>query len=97
MYFLGIMNNAAYYVYRYKDCRMKTIQMTLDENLIKEVDKEIKKLNMTRSVFTREALRKCLDYYHQIELEKKQIAGYKNKPVKSGEFDVWEDEQEWID
>lgn len=76
---------------------MRTIQMTLDENLIDEVDKEVKKLGTTRSAFTREALKKTLDYYHELELEKKQINGYKNNPVKPEEFDNWEKEQVWID
>lgn len=76
---------------------MRTIQMTFDEELINEVDKEVKKLGTTRSAFTREALRKFLVYYRELELEKKQIEGYKNNPVKSGEFDDWEDEQVWVD
>jgi metal-responsive CopG/Arc/MetJ family transcriptional regulator len=76
---------------------MKTIQMTLDEDLIKEVDKEVKKLGTTRSAFTREALKKILTYYHELELEKKQIEGYKKDPIKSGEFSDWETEQIWIE
>lgn len=71
--------------------------MTFDEELIEEVDKEVKKLGITRSAFTREALRKTLAYYHELELEKQQIKGYKNNPVKPGEFDGWEDEQVWTD
>ncbi|MCK4797796.1 MAG: ribbon-helix-helix protein, CopG family [Spirochaetes bacterium] len=76
---------------------MKTFQMTLDEKLIKKVDKEVKKLKTTRSAFTREALRKNLEYYHELELEKKQINGYKNYPIKHDEFSDWENEQVWID
>jgi metal-responsive CopG/Arc/MetJ family transcriptional regulator len=76
---------------------MKTIQMTLDEKLIDEVDKEVKKLGTTRSAFTRDALRKILAYYHELESEQKQIEGYKKNPVNPGEFDDWEDEQVWID
>ncbi len=29
------------------------------------------------------------------EQEEKQRAGYLCKPVKKGEFDIWEDEQVW--
>lgn len=29
------------------------------------------------------------------EQEEKQRAGYLRKPVKRGEFDIWEDEQVW--
>jgi len=39
---------------------MKTVQMTLDENLIKSVDKIVKAIGTTRSAFTRDALRQAL-------------------------------------
>ena len=35
---------------------MRTVQMTLDEELIEEVDKVVKKIGTTRSAFAREAL-----------------------------------------
>jgi len=76
---------------------MKTIQMTLDEELIKEVDKEIKKLGTTRSAFTRKALRVFLKHLHNLELEEKHKNGYKNNPIKQNEFDIWDKEQVWID
>ncbi len=76
---------------------MKTIQMTLDENLIKQVDKTIKKLGTTRSAFTRQALKHELEYLYTKKQEEKQIKGYKNKPIKHNEFDIWEKEQIWID
>ena len=76
---------------------MKTIQMTLDEKLIKQVDKTIKKLGTTRSAFTRLALKHELENLNIKELEQKHIEGYKNKPIKHDEFDVWEKEQVWIE
>jgi predicted transcriptional regulator len=76
---------------------MKTFQMTLDEELMKKVDSEVKKLGTTRSAFTRKALFNLLQYYHELELEQKQINGYKKSPPVPGEFDDWEDEQVWID
>ena len=66
--------------------------MTLDENLIKEVDKTVKKLGTTR-----EALKKSLKYMKQLELEKKHRHGYLKKPIKSDEFSDWENEQIWVD
>jgi metal-responsive CopG/Arc/MetJ family transcriptional regulator len=39
---------------------MKTVQMTLDEQLVKAVDRAARKLGTTRSGFTREALRSAL-------------------------------------
>lgn len=74
---------------------MKTIQMTLDENLIDEVDITVKKIGTTRSAFTRTALKHELENIKIKELEIKQIEGYKRKPVKNKEFDAWEKEQVW--
>jgi metal-responsive CopG/Arc/MetJ family transcriptional regulator len=40
---------------------MKTVQMTLDENLVEAVDREAKRIGTTRSAFARDALRaSCL-------------------------------------
>jgi len=39
---------------------MKTVQMTLDESLVREVDKAAKRLGTTRSAFARKALREAL-------------------------------------
>ena len=43
---------------------MRTIQMTLDEKLIEEVDKIVKELETTRSAFTRAALRNAVKNIH---------------------------------
>ncbi len=76
---------------------MKTVQMTLDENLVKAVDKAAKKLRTTRSAFTREALRSALREVRVKELESKHREGYQRRPVKRGEFSDWEPEQVWGD
>jgi len=76
---------------------MKTVQMTLDETLVKAVDSAAKKLRTTRSAFTREALRSALKEVRVRDLESKHRAGYKRKPVKRGEFSDWESEQIWGD
>ena len=76
---------------------MKTVQITLNENLVKAVDNAAKKLGTTRSVFTREALRSALKEVRVKNLESKHRAGYKRKPVKRGEFSDWESEQVWGD
>jgi len=71
---------------------MKTVQMTLDENLIASVDKVAKRLGTTRSAFTRQALKTALLEVRMNELERKHREGYKRKPVKRGEFEDWEAE-----
>ena len=76
---------------------MKTVQMTLDETLVKAVDSVVRKLGTTRSAFTREALRSALKEVRVRDLESKHREGYKRKPVKRGEFSDWESEQVWGD
>lgn len=74
---------------------MKTIQMTIDEPLLAEVDQVVQTLNTTRSAFIREALELALQRHTTAEREKKHAEGYARHPVEPGEFDVWEDEQAW--
>jgi metal-responsive CopG/Arc/MetJ family transcriptional regulator len=75
---------------------MKTVQMTLDEDLVEEVDRAAQALGTTRSAFTRDALRHALARVRERELEEKHRAGYARHPVREGEFDVWEEEQVWV-
>lgn len=76
---------------------MRTVQMTLDEDLVKAVDKAAKQLGTTRSAFAREALRSALTKVRIMALERKHREGYSRKPVRHGEFSVWESEQVWIE
>ncbi len=76
---------------------MKTVQMTLEEDLVALVDQAAKKLGTTRSGFTRQALRSALKEIQTRQLEQKHRAGYKRKPVRRGEFSVWESEQVWVE
>ena len=74
---------------------MKTIQMTLDDDLVATVDKIAKALNTNRSAFTRKALRNAIENYKLEQLELKHKEGYLRQPVTSDEFTEWEDEQVW--
>lgn len=74
---------------------MKIVQMTLDEDLVKQVDAAVSKLRTTRSAFAREALRNALEKLRVAELEARHRRGYERKPVKPDEFSGWEDEQAW--
>ena len=76
---------------------MRTIQMTLDDDLVQTVDRVARKKRMTRSAFTRDALRMALKHLKITGLEEKHRSGYAVKPVSKGEFDVWEEEQNWGD
>ena len=74
---------------------MKTVQMTIDEDLLSKVDEATKTLNTTRSAFIREALQLALNQFKIRQLEEEHALGYARHPVKPGEFDIWEDEQVW--
>ena len=76
---------------------MRTVQMTLDPELVRAVDKAARKLGTTRSAFTREALRAALRRAHEKSLEERHREGYRRHPVKRGELSAWEKEQAWID
>ena len=75
---------------------VKTIQMTLDEDLLKDVDKIITKLQTTRSEFIRRAMHNLLKELKTRDLEESHRKGYKKYPVKPDEFDIWKNEQEWV-
>lgn len=74
---------------------MKTIQITIDEQLLEKVDQATQLQNIPRSLFIRKALEEALRQLTIKELEAKHEEGYRRKPVESGEFDVWESEQAW--
>jgi len=74
---------------------MRTIQMTLDDDLVEEVDRMVKQLRINRSAFTRQALREALDRKRMEQLEEQHRQGYERQPVAMNEFSVWETEQNW--
>jgi metal-responsive CopG/Arc/MetJ family transcriptional regulator len=76
---------------------MRTIQMTLDDDLVRAVDRVSKQLHTNRSAFTRKALRDALARYNLEQLERKHRQGYERNPVGADEFSVWETEQAWGD
>jgi metal-responsive CopG/Arc/MetJ family transcriptional regulator len=76
---------------------MRTVQMTLDDDLVKVVDHVSKQLQTSRSAFTRKALREALARYNLEQMELKHRQGYDQHPVAADEFSVWETEQAWGD
>lgn len=76
---------------------MRTVQMTLDEALVRRVDRVRKQLRQSRSAFTRDALRDYLARHTTAELERRHREGYERHPVAADEFSAWESEQAWGD
>ncbi|MDD3926031.1 MAG: ribbon-helix-helix domain-containing protein [bacterium] len=76
---------------------MRTIQVTLDDDLVAAVDNTVKQLKTTRSSFARKALRDAINQTNIVMLEEKHKQGYERYPVGKTEFSGWEAEQEWGD
>lgn len=91
------MDYYSYMIQHYRGGQLKTIQMTLDEDLVQQVDRVVKQLQTSRSSFTRHALREALSRYSTEQLERKHKQGYELHPVVKDEFSVWESEQAWGD
>lgn len=76
---------------------MRTIQMTLDDDLVEAVDQLARKLKTTRSAFARKALRAAIKQVNISALEAKHRKGYERHPVSKAELGDWESEQAWGD
>ena len=76
---------------------MKTIQMTIDEPLLAEVDRTIQILETTRSAFIRDALQLALQRQRIIGMERRHAEGYARHPVQPGEFEIAASEHAWGD
>jgi metal-responsive CopG/Arc/MetJ family transcriptional regulator len=60
---------------------MRTIQMTIDDDLLAAVDRVVKKLNTTRSAFARKALRDAVKKVSVNAPEKKHKKGSRHYPI----------------
>ena len=74
---------------------MKTIQMTIDADLLRAVDRVTRARRTSRSAFIRDALVAELRREQVAEAERRHAAGYERQPVLAGEFDLWTTEQDW--
>ena len=76
---------------------MKTVQMTINEELLAQVDEVVQAEGSNRSAFMRQALEEALRHYNITQLEQQHAAGYLRQPVAPGEFDDWVAEEAWGD
>ena len=65
---------------------MKTISVTLDEDLLQRVDREVRSSKQTRSELFRIVLRDWLAARRRRKLTAEDRAGYERQPVGAGEF-----------
>lgn len=76
---------------------MKTIQMTIDDTLLEDVDRAVDELGTNRSLFIRTALQSALRQHAIEKLEARHAAGYAQQPASNAEIAEWVDEQVWGD
>ena len=76
---------------------METIQLTVDESLLAEVDRATRQLSMTRAAFVRVALELALRNQKTIAQEQQHAQGYTRHPVKPDEFDECNSGQVWCE
>src|SRR5207253_83912 len=74
--------------YRYPDGMrvLKTVRITLAEDLVEAVDRAARKLGKTRSALARDALREVLAREPLRTAERRHRRGYSRQPVRRGEF-----------
>jgi metal-responsive CopG/Arc/MetJ family transcriptional regulator len=77
--------------------RMKTVQLTLQEDLLAAVDAFVRSHATTRSAFARKALWEALRRAHEADMEAKHREGYARYPASEDESMDWESEQAWGD
>jgi len=73
----------------------RTVQITIDDELLQVVDKTVSDMKTNRSAFIRQALQLALKRIQILHLEQQHAAGYALHPSTPGEFDGWESEQVW--
>ena len=60
---------------------LRTIRITLDDDLVKSIDRVAQRLHMSGSAFTRNALRDALTRYSDEQPERKHRHSYERNPV----------------
>lgn len=74
---------------------METIQLTIDEPLVTEVQEATNALQMSRADFFKLALERALRQRKMIELEIQDARAYAKMPQSAEEIAEWESEQYW--
>ena len=74
---------------------METIQIVLDEDLLKQADRAARRLKTNRSALFREALRGLLARLEARERERRDREGFRRYPDSLDEPSSWEKVAEW--
>lgn len=74
---------------------MKTIQITIDPELLHLIDNDEESMEKGRSAFLRQAVRYYLEQKRLKSISEKYRSGYTQGLVKDDDLSIWEDEQVW--
>jgi antitoxin component of RelBE/YafQ-DinJ toxin-antitoxin module len=74
---------------------METIQLTLDESLMAEVQQATNALMMTPDDFIKVALERAVQQRDIIAKERQHAEAYAKHPQQPEEIEEWQDEQYW--
>jgi len=74
---------------------MQTIQVVLDEELLRAADRAARRVRVNRSALIREALRRHLERMRTQELERREREGYRKHPDTGEEAHLWASVAAW--
>jgi metal-responsive CopG/Arc/MetJ family transcriptional regulator len=74
---------------------MQTIQIVLDEKLLKAADRAARRTKRNRSALMRDALREHLQRLEVRTMEQRDRDGYARQPQTEVETRLWESEAAW--
>lgn len=74
---------------------METIQVVIENGLLKATDRAARKLKLNRSALVRDALREHLKRLRTRELERLERQAYDRIPDDPEEFAVWDKVATW--
>jgi metal-responsive CopG/Arc/MetJ family transcriptional regulator len=74
---------------------MVTIQVVMEEGLVKAADQAARRMKQNRSALIRDAVREHLKRLHYRELERQEREAYERTPDDPAEFAVWDKVAAW--
>ena len=74
---------------------MKSIQMTIEDSLLQEIDEAVKALDTTRSAFLRDAAKIRLLKLKFAEMDRQYAESFTRLPIQPDEFEDWGEIQNW--
>ena len=74
---------------------MSTIEVVIEEDLLRSTDREARRLKVDRSALIGDALRGYLQRLHMADLERREQDAYERIPEDPAEFAVWDGVAAW--